>query len=302
MISAIPFAYGRTKSIDYRWLIQPPSAINERFFAETLERNSSSLSHGNRLFYISSSPPFCIFSVFFRENLLTDERGRSISFSVGCLYPFSHARDFNYFLPDMMENSDYLVDIFAATLRTGVPSDQVSSAPTIDTLKWKERAEDTSSFSPPSVRTAHTTPVRGAVIDTEARLTAPSFLAWVANEADLLRRSVDTPEVITNFTLPNSSCFISGHKPQTSDANTHAANSRADERLISPLDQLHEFVGSEKRVNPPQISSDFDKDMPSNNDCNPKSPKRGGAEKPKRAEDKSPNRGIFSIFTGWPKG
>jgi hypothetical protein len=77
------FLYGRTKTIDYRWLVAPKVNIEVSFFDKIMEEKSSRLRNGEILFYYKNLDSFALFCVFFLSNDFVDERGRKIAFSAG---------------------------------------------------------------------------------------------------------------------------------------------------------------------------------------------------------------------------
>jgi hypothetical protein len=111
------FVYGRTKSIDYKWLQKPIESISSSFFAKVLEFNSNSLKKNEKLFIFNSSPELYMLAFIFKESSLIDERGRPISFVIGLTCESINAREFNYRLPALLQNYNLLINFVKNDLK-----------------------------------------------------------------------------------------------------------------------------------------------------------------------------------------
>lgn len=126
------FVFGRTLTIDYRWLLKPKAPLNEVFFSRTLEFSARELGAGKRLFVSERSNGYCVFSTFFLFSAVRDERGRPIAFAVGITCPDSLAREFNYRLPALISEAERLERIMSDELSVAVRTDGLIASRSLD--------------------------------------------------------------------------------------------------------------------------------------------------------------------------
>jgi hypothetical protein len=191
MMNLDPFVYGRTGSVDYRWLTGPGRGLDEPFFASVLERCSPLLRGSHRLYYMKSSEEGQLVCVFFTDRECLDERGRIIGFCLGLTAPRRLGRDFNYHLPEILDRLNPYVDSCLPGIRKAVANDS-----DVELLNPMTFGLIGSGFIEHGVGQAGETYQRGGSIQKNSD--NPSN-QWPAIEANKLRSSLNTPEVLSNF-------------------------------------------------------------------------------------------------------
>lgn len=267
MITAEPFVYGRTRTVDYRWLQKPALPLRVGFFADALERCSPNLRKGHRAYFVALDDGGCVLAVMLSLKEAEDQRGRTISFVLGYTVDTKAARDFAYHLPALLESCDRTVSRYLDSVIQCVESDgQVSIAPfdlmssgLYGTDKFSRPYEGADRFSERDLG--------GAELGTMSKPTGDRVQpiintqdgvgqildGWLSRTAASIRSSVNTPRVVSNFDIGNlggvfdrfeetSNLFDTGTIPygQSSHPSPEARTTREDS---APLEQMRRFVG-----------------------------------------------------------
>lgn len=258
------FVFGRTSTIDYRWLLKPKAPLSEVFFSRVLEFFSRELGARKRLFVSERGSGYCVFSTFFLHPSARDERGRSIAFAVGITCPESFAREFNYRLPTLISDAERFEQMVSDELSTAVRVDGLIGSRTLNISVMvsngdQERSESNSA-SPTfevggmyragnlSSTYGQNSPIakpKAANVDVSLD---PSAVEMMKISADLKAR-VDTPKSMANFDAAACGAIFDGVHPGASVPPTgqspieYEATSKMSQPSTSLLDQADALLG-----------------------------------------------------------
>jgi hypothetical protein len=258
------FVFGRTKTIDYRWLLKPKAPLSEAFFSRTLEYYSQELGAGKRLFASERRNGYCVFSTFYISARETDERGRPIAFAVGLTCPESSAREFNYRLPDLILHADILDMTMADDISAAVRNDALIISRSLDismltSMKFQSQGLSGSSNGfVEGVTASRNKTLRGAYLQAtpvpDSKLLEQggpfkSVNSELIRISDDLRSSVDTPMSLTNYDVSACGFIIAGAMLDNQlistgsvrqTETTHVEDTKVGKSLLEQADALLE--------------------------------------------------------------
>jgi hypothetical protein len=208
MICAQPFVYGRTRTIDYRWLQKPAIPLRVGFFGDALESCSPSLRKGQKAYFASIDDGGCILFVMLNLKGAEDHRGRRISFVLGYTVGIEHGRDFAYYLPALLDSCGSLFSKYISHVLQSVESDTPVAIgpfvliPPVPPFFKPDEINDSSIGNGTDGGLAK--PISQTSSLGEAAETAPEFGnqltdEWLNKTAASIRSSVNTPRVVCSF-------------------------------------------------------------------------------------------------------
>lgn len=320
MIIATPFVYGRTRSVDYRWLQKPALPLRIGFFADALESCSPSLRKGQRAYFVALDDGGCVLAVMLSLKETEDQRGRTISFVLGYTVDAKAARDFAYHLPALLESCDRTVAKYLDSVIKCVESDgQVSIAPfdlispgPSGTDKFSRPYEGADIFSETRFggiglgATSKPTGDRVQPIDNTQEAGGQILDGWLSRTAATIRSSVNTPRVISSFDVGNfgavfdrfeetSNLFGTGAMSRDL-SSTRSSETQATREDSAPLEQMRRFVGKSEGAAP--NSTDRDAKKAYGNGSSDDLPLRG-SNKVQKTQPPSPEKhGLLDLLFG----
>jgi hypothetical protein len=263
MLSASCFLYGRTRTLDYRWLAKPEQDLKASFFADVLERQRSTLANGHADYLVCASEDLCLISAFFVEASLLDQRGRQIAFSAGLSCDPQFCRDFAYFLPNTLRTFRQWLEMLRPRLANIVALDEDIGLNRFDlqASSTSAEADDFGRYDSKLVsrkyNIQHTDGLPSLIQSSESRFLPQSQASlpisdWLDEQATLLRRKPNTPEVICSFdcsglgsliepTLSGQVSIGQGYAPLASSQMKNVHTVRAHEGK-SKADEIRDFA------------------------------------------------------------
>lgn len=259
MINAHPFIYGRTRTVDYRWLQPPMLKLRIGFFADALEMCSPLLRKGERCFFICVDEQACIFSTFLSIPGMLDQKGRTISFVFGYTVDQKSARDFAYYLPNMLMNTKKNIEKYIDPVRQAVTSDALVEIPSFALDIIQRSNNDQTLFKQNQI--SHYEDVQLGPEDfsisphiattQSINVSADSSDRWLETTTREIRSRINTPRMISNFDFLQLGPFIEEMSESLNESRGQVAPSSAYEGSIiqesasvpDSLQQMRQFVG-----------------------------------------------------------
>lgn len=262
MMIAYPFVYGRTRTVDYRWLQPPMLKLRIGFFADALEMCSPLLRKGERCFFICVDERACIFSTFLSIPGMLDHRGRNISFVFGYTVDPKAARDFAYYLPNMLTNAKKIVDKYIDPVQKAVASDNLVEIPSfaLDIIQRSNNYQAHQKLlkqNPISHYEDVQVGVEGLSISPHIatiqsiKVSTDSSDRWLESTTREIRLSINTPRMISNFDFSQLGPFIEEVPGSLDEGRGQVSPSPAyggpiipeNDSVPNSLQQMRQFVG-----------------------------------------------------------
>ena len=173
MLIVHPFVYGRTRTIDYRWLQKPAHPLRGTFFATALELGASELREGRRYYFAGIHETACALCLMLAPKNAKDEKGRAIRFALGYSVGARQAREFSYYLPDLLERCPPLFHRYFDPVLAAVATDHAVAIPKV-----------------------------------APQMLSPAPDEWLQTTAASIRTRIDTPRIVSNFDTAELGQFL----------------------------------------------------------------------------------------------
>ena len=259
MMNASPFVYGRTRTVDYRWLQPPILKLRIGFFADALEMCSPLLRKGERCFFICVDERACVFSTLLSIPGMLDQRGRTISFVFGYTVDPKAARDFAYYLPNLLGNEKQIIEKYVSSVKQAVASDTLVEIPSFPIDINNRSTKDLTMFM--QNPTLHNEDVqfgsKGLSFSQQNaskqsdKISTNSSERWLETTILEIKSSINTPRMISNMDFSHLGSLIEEMPGSLRESRNQVApipsygGSTLQEGTSTPdsLQQMRQFVG-----------------------------------------------------------